>query len=174
MASFELLQVKGKSEGGYDITIRNLMTLSEKTLNISGNPFEYCKLFNIDCSNYVRDIYDDMADELPHNWQADILGNIKPYDKVPVYQLYYNDNKITDFTYNICVFLDYIKNGGRYRTDIKSKLKNKISIKQHQRTLYRQYLQIKRKYFIPEYYKQLPILNRLNRYMYEYILKYSY
>jgi hypothetical protein len=174
MANFELLQVTAKDTGGYDITIRNLMTLTEKILSINGNVLEYCKLFNIDYSKYIRDVYDSLGDELPDKWQADILGNIKTYDKIPTYQLYYNDDKITDFTYNICVLLDYIKNYGRYRTDIKSKLKNKISIKQHQKTLYRQYLQIKRKYFIPEYYKQLPILNRLNRYMYEYILKYSY
>lgn len=174
MASFELLQVKGKNDGGYSITLRNLMTLTEKVLSISGNPFEYCKLFNIDCGKYIKDVYDSLGDELPVNWQSDILGDIKIYDKIPTYQLYYNDNKITDFTYNICVFLDYIKNYGRYKSDIKSKLKNKISIKQHQRVLYKQYLQIKRKYFIPEYYRQLPVLNRLNRYMYEYILKYSY
>ena len=173
MAHFELLQIKA-NERGYNIVIRNLMTLTEKTLSIESNPVEYCKLFNIDCSNYIKDIYDSEGDELPVNWQADILGNIETYDKIPVYQLYYSDNKITEFTYNLCVFLDYIKHGGRYRDDIKSKLKNKISIRQHQRTLYRQYLQIKRKYFIPEYYKQLPILNRLNRYMYEYILKYGY
>lgn len=174
MANFELLQVKAKNTGGYDITIRNLMTLTEKTLNINGNILEYCKLFNIDFSKYIKDVYDNLGDELPDNWQADIFGIIKTYNEKPRYQLLYTDNKITDFTYNICVFLDYIKNGGRYRDDIKSKLKNKISIRQHQRTLYRQYLQIKRKYFVPEYYKQLPILNRLNRYMYEYILKYGY
>ena len=174
MAHFELLQVRAKNTGGYDITIRNLMTLSEKTLTIESNPIEYCNIFNIDFSNYIKDIDDSEGDDLPANWQYDILGNIKNYDKIPVYQLYYSDNKITEFTYNLCVFLDYIKHGGRYRDDIKSKLKNKISIRQHQRTLYRQYLQIKRKYFIPEYYKQLPILNRLNRYMYEYILKYGY
>ena len=169
--NFELYGLQAIEKNRLLVVIRNRLTKSIKNLyfdntNNDFNLLEYCQQFRIDTTDYLKSIEDaETVTETSNDFISNYVSSTEKYDAIPQWQ--YNKNNLTEFTYRLLVFKNYILNSCKYKIDFDNMYK--ITKRMYFEGLYRQYLNLKKRYFDNSYYK-LSCLKRLNKRMYQFIL----